>query len=305
MKLLNFSIAILLALSFLVPSSFALDGQNEQRLAFEHLLYISNIDTYPSEVSPGSEAQLSFYIENTGSQFIRDIRIAVSLPDEIAPYKDVTTRKITQMNSGQMEGVTFNIIPLPDVKEGIYKIGLTITYINYVGDERQENETISIMVGSSPSLIAELGSSDIYQGNYLGTIKVKVINDNVGDIKFLKVNLEDSDSYSIIGGAMDYVGDLDSDDFSEVNFKVSLDADLKTVDFPVTLAYKDSLNRDYEQKVTLTYVIPTAGQAGVKASRSWIVFVVIIALGVIYLLYRRRSKNLMKHKKGLSFNTKF
>lgn len=296
----------MIVLSLVFSMASALDLKNQQRLAFEHLLYISDINTVPSDIAPGSEATLSFNVENTGSQFVKDVRIALELPDELAPYRDVTTRKIAQMDSGEIKTVSFRIIPLPEAKEGIYKIGLVLSYLNYVGDERQENETVSLVVGTSPELIVEIKSSDIYQGNLLGNIKLNVINDNVGDIKFLKVTLEESDSYKIIGADMDYIGDLKSDDFSDVSFKVRLDKNSKSVDFPVTLKYKDSLNRDYEQKAVLSYPLPTPAEAGIIKSKSWMfILLVVIIVGAIFMYKRKRNKAFLKHKKALYLGNKF
>ena len=78
MRFIHFSIYLVLALFLLVPLAYSIDLQNEQRLAFEHLLYISGISTEPSDVSPGSQAVLSFNVQNTGSQFVKDIRISFS-----------------------------------------------------------------------------------------------------------------------------------------------------------------------------------------------------------------------------------
>lgn len=279
---------------------------NSQRLSFDHLLYMSNITTSPFEMAPGQEATLSFVVENTGDQFIRDLRVTLGLPSEFAPYKDTDTRKMAQLNAGESQTLSFNIIPLPATEDGVYKLNIITKYLNYVGEEREENNTISLIVGSSPKLLVELTSSEIYKGNSLGNVKIKVINDNPGNIKFLKVQLSNSTAYTVVGSDLDYVGDLNSDDYSDVTFKISLDDDVKTLELPIILSYKDALNKDYNQKENLIFKVPTAAEAGIKKSYSWLyILIIILAIGG-YIAYRRYNKNITKAKKAaVAISSKF
>ena len=162
-----FIILIVLALPLCTAS---IDAEREYRLMFDHLLYVSDISSQPAEIMPGSNGVLSFTITNTGAQYIRDVRINLDLPSELAPYQDITTRKIARMEIGDSANISFNIIALPDSEEGIHEAKLVLQYLNYIGDEREENDTISIVLGSSPKLLAELKSSDIYRGNNLARL---------------------------------------------------------------------------------------------------------------------------------------
>ncbi len=298
--------AILLVLSLSLSLICALDTENVQRLSFNHLLYISNISTSPLEISPGQEANLSFKIENSGGQFIRDVRIDLGLPAEFAPYRDTDRRKIVQMNPDDSQTISFNIISLPATEDGVYKINIIARYVNYVGDEREENNTISLIVGSSPTLLVELISSEIYKGSSMGNVKIKVINDNSGNVKFLKVQLANSTEYSVIGSDLDYVGDLNSDDYSDVSFKISMTDNFKTLELPIILSYKDALNKDYKQLETLIFKVPTAAEAGIKKSYAWLYLVIIIVAVGGYIYYRRYNKKIAKAKKAsLSIASKF
>jgi len=298
-------LAVLLVLS-LSLSLICATTPNVQRLSFDHLLYMNNITTSPFEMAPGQEATLSFNVENTGDQFIRDIRVNLGLPSEFAPYKDTDTRKMAQLNAGESQELSFNIIPLPATEDGVYKLSIITRYLNYVGEEREENNTVSLIVGSSPKLLVELTSSEIYKGNNLGNVKVKVINDNSGNIKFLKVQLANSTAYTVIGSDLDYVGDLNSDDYSDVSFKISLNDNVKVLELPITLSYKDALNKDYIQEEKIAFKVPTASEAGIKKSYSWLyLLIIILAIGG-YIAYRRYNKNMTKMKKAaVAISSKF
>ena len=306
MRQIQSILAILFVISLSWSLISALDTENLYRLSFDHLIYISNLSTSPEQLFPGQEANLSFNIENTGIQFVRDVRINLDLPNEFAPYQDINQRKIVQINPGESQTLSFRLIALPATEDGVYKLNILAKYINYIGDEREENSTISLIVGSSPKLLVELSTSDIYKGNNLGNVKIKVINDNSGNVKFLKVKLNASKDYSLIGSNLDYVGDLNSDDFSDVSFRIDVNDDVKTLALPVILSYKDALNKDYTQEVTLSFKIPTAAEAGIKKSYTGLIFILIIIVIIGYIFYRRHNKNLAKAKKAsaLSFNTR-
>jgi|SRR3989338_4351479 len=302
------ALAFILASFFISADVYGIDQIRLNRLEFGHVLYAENIYTVPAEIYPGANAVLKFDIVNTAQGFIRDVRIGLELPKEIAPYNDITKRKIAEMLSGDIDEVSFNIMVLPDTKEGVYKVPLSLQYINHVGEERTENDTISIVVGTTPKLLVEFKSSDIYEGNELGSIKVKIVNNDVSNIKFLTVQLKSSSDYEIISNDVEYIGDLNSDDFSEVSFRVKVIADSDQVVFPVELKYKDGLNRDYTQEAIVTLNILTAKELGIKTSSTWIIWVVVIIAIVGFIIYKRRSNNLIKQKKATlasNFKTKF
>lgn len=307
MRQLKYTILLLFVLVLSMNLCSALDVERTFRLSFDHLLYMSNISTMPSQIYPGQEAILNFKIENTGNQFIRNVRIDLEMPAEFAPYKDIDKRKIAQMLAGDSENISFSILPLPQTEDGVYKLNIIARYVNYIGDEREENSTIGIFVGSSPKPLVEFSSSDIYQGNSIGNVKLKVINNNVGNVKFLKVDLAESNDYTIIGSNINYIGDLNSDDFSEVTFRINLKKSVKIIDLPVTLYYKDALNKDYTRETKIEFKVPTASEAGIKKSYGGFIFVIIV-LGVIgYIFYKRYNKKILKQKKALmsNFSTKF
>jgi hypothetical protein len=306
LRLLSLFCIALLAVC-LISSADTIDADRVHRLSFNHLLYISDINTNPQQIYPGQQSTLNFKIENTGDQYIKDVRVNIVLPNEIAPYEDITKRKIAYMDVGEIQNISFNLAALPSTEDGIYKLSVNMQYLNWIGDEREENDTISIIVGSSPKLLVELASSDIYRGSLMGTVKVKVINDNPGNVKFLKVKLGESSTYTILGSNMDYIGDLNSDDFSEVSFKLSLKDDSDSIELPVALSYKDALNKDYTQEAKILFNVPTAKEAGITKSYTAVIVIVIIVLAIAYFFYRRRSKNMAKQKKAatFNFNTKF
>ena len=301
--LILFALLLAISLSFsVIAEDITTDRTN--RLAFGYVLYLSEVSTTPAQIAPGADGTINLKLENIADSSLKDIRIELTLPTELAAYQDASRKKIDSLAAGSLTDVSFKIIAIPSADEGVYKVPVNFKYINSIGDEKSENNTLSVSIGSSPQLIGELSSSEIYNGNSLGNIKIKVINNNVGNVKFLKVVLGDSEDYKIIGTNLDYVGDLNSDDFSEVTFKVNINDDKRSIVFPITLNYKDSLNRDYNQQLSINFNVPSAKEAGIKTSSTGTLVFLIILVVVGVIIYRKYFRNTLKHNKRAVFDFK-
>lgn len=299
MKSLLFAVSFGILMLALAPFILGdLSTSNQNRLDFSHVVYITNINT-PNSVAPGSSFNVDFNITNEGNQFVRDVVARIILPSKISSYNDVTNSKVAQLNSGESANLRFRLIVSPDATEGLYNLPLTVDYVNAAGEEREENETLGILVGSIPELFAEVKTAEIYKGNEVGKITVTIANNGVGNIKFLTAEINDSPNYEILNTRKIYVGDLNSDDTQGVDFKIQVKRGLSKVSIPVILTYKDALNKDYYKEVSPVLYIVTASELGIKKSNTGIIFFVIIVLGVAgWIIYKKYFK-----KKKFSFKT--
>jgi LPXTG-motif cell wall-anchored protein len=289
-------LASLLALSF-ISTVVALDVDRAQKLAFGHVLYVNNLTTIPEELTPGQPGRLEFVIENIATESLKDLRIELELPAELAPYKGLSQFKIAEMISGETRNVSFNLIPLPTADEGVYRVNIVTDYINYIGEERQDNQTISIIVASKPKIFAEIRSTEIYRGNSIGIVRIKVVNNNVANLKFVTAELKPTNDFEIIGPSKDYIGDLNSDDFSEVSFKIKSKANDEVI-LPLSLTYKNAMNQDFSETINLTMKIFSANELGVKSSNPWVV-ILILGLVVLGIWYYKKRKRMLNEKKKL------
>lgn len=298
---LVFFMFMILSLSFVyADNTLTIDNQN--RLEFNHILYITNLTTSPENIAPGQNFSLSFVLTNKGSQFARDIVTQLTLPSEITTFKDTSSSKIIQLNPDEFVKLNFNLIARPDTAEGIYNLPIAITYVNYVGEERFENETLGISIGSIPNPLMSIKTSDIYQGNDIGKITLNVINGNLANMKFVTVTLLNSNDFTIIGPNLAYIGDLNSDDTQSVDFRIKVKDDLTSANVPVILSYKDALNHDYVLQENLTLNISTAKELGIAKSNYGWIFAIVIVLGIVgYYYYQKKKKEqLAKAKLALS-----
>jgi len=262
----------------------------EHRLDFGHVLVISNISTSPETLVPGEPSILKMIVENTGSQFVNDIVITFNSTDEVALINDISQKKIPRLDPGESEEINFNIIILPDTAEGVYKPDIIADYVNHIGEERQDSGEIGLVVSATPAVFAKIDSTGIYKGSRIGVVTVKFVNNGLGNVKFLKAEMLESKDYEIISSNIEYIGDLDSDDFESVDFKIKLNKE-KNVNLLLKADYQDSLNNEFSKEFKLPFKVRTAKELGIKTNGTSTIMVVIIILAIAgYFVYKRYKK---------------
>jgi hypothetical protein len=296
-KYLFLTIATLTVMLLIIDNFQAvLDTTRQNRLEFGHVLMVNSIYSDPVEISPGSVAKIKGTVENTGTSFIQDLRIKLTLPNEIAFYNDVSEKRIARMDSLKTDSFEFNVIVLPSTSEGIYKGSLTIDYINRVGEERQDTYSVGFIVKSTPKMYAKIEETELYQGNNVGKFTITIVNNNEANVKFLSVELQESENYKIISSNNEYIGDLDSDDFGSASYKLKVDNNLKEVKLPIKLIYKDSLNKDYSEDFILNLELMSPEEIGKSKNNSYLFIIIIIIILIVIFIYHRKYKK-SKHKK--------
>ncbi|MAG01919.1 hypothetical protein CMI42_01145 [Candidatus Pacearchaeota archaeon] len=301
MKYLVFLFVMLL----MVGTVFAVYIEDDNKLATENSLRIRKINMNPENLVPGEDALLNVELENGGELFVDNIRVKLALPSTIGFYKDVNKVKISRLDSGESKNLSFRILASPSAKEGIYEGYLNIDYVtnfgsefSNVGDDQEDNYTLGIIIKSSPVIFVQLENSELYRGNYIGSISIKFVNNGLADIKFLTVELEGTKDYEIISGMKKYIGDLDSDDFDSVDFRLNVKSKKSQVKLPLKISYKDSLNEDYEEKIDLNLELRSSSELGIKNGyQNYVVLGIAIVAIAGYLIYKKLKRK--HHHKSL------
>jgi hypothetical protein len=292
-----FIITLIMCMFFVsLVLSQGIDTKKQNRFDFGHPVNINDLHTDPKEITPGSPSKLNMVIENSAAQIISDIVVQLTLPDEVGFFNDVSRKKITNLVAGESHEINYDILALPNSAEGVYNAELNIEYVNRVGEERQDNNTISIIVKSAPKIYAQVESTEIYTGNKVGDVTIKLVNNNIADIKFLSVEIMESDNYDIISSKREYVGDLDSDDFESVSFRIKGKGFTKNYNIPLELTFKDSLNNDFTQKEEVNLIIRSASDLGIESSNIRNYLIIIVILVIAYFLWRRYKKKKKNNK---------
>jgi uncharacterized membrane protein len=286
----NIGVMTCLIALFLICSVSALYVSDNNDAKFGHVITVRSVEM--AELSPGEIGLLNITLKNNGDKGVSDIEIRLRLPQEFEFYSDVSKIKISDLDSGLEKKISYRIVALPNAKEGIYKANLTVDYIsNYgvnfinVGQAQQDIFDFGIVIKSEPSIFAIIEDSDIYSGNGAGDVSIKFINNGTTDIKFLTVNLKESKDYQIINDLVNYVGDLDSDDYQSVSYTLKLNSEASEILLPIEVNYKDSLNRAYTKDFYLKLKIRSKAEVGKTNNNMYIGLIVGIIILIIIIVY--------------------
>ena len=207
-------------------------------------------------------------------------------------YVDQNNKFISINNSKK---VIFNLIALPGSTEGVYMVNVTVDYVNHIGEERQDSYNSGIVIKSKPKMYVQIEEADVYKGKNTGEITVKFVNNDVADIKFLTAELMESEKYTILSPKRVYVGDLDSDDFESIDYRIKVKKKSGEILIPLKIEYKDSMNNPITGEVSAVLTMYNGGDIGKttsNTSRNIIIFLIVVGGG--YWFYKRWKKKRKK-----------
>jgi len=294
MKKFIFVIFVMFFIS-LVSAAYIEDNRTVNNM--DHAIRIQEIVSVPDYIAPGEAAIIRIEIKNSAKLHLDDVRIKLALPADFSFLDDVNQVKISRLESEESKNISFNIISSPSISEGIYAASLVMDYVSYlgvnyanVGEDKQDNYTFGLIVKGTPEIFAQIEKSEVYRGKDIGVVTIKFVNNGVGNAKFLTVELLDSENYEIISSNKDYIGDLDSDDFESVDFRIKLNKE-KTTELLLKIDYRNSLNEDYSKEFKLPLEIRDAKELGIKTNGTSTVIIVIIVIAIIgYFVYKKYKK---------------
>ena len=198
------------------------------------------------------------------------------------------------MDGGAKADFLYKISALPDSESGIYKVPVIIDYINKIGEVVEENVTISLLIGDAPDLMVSASSSDIYNGKDTGTINIKIVNKGLTDLKFMSIELEGTEEFSLSSSNQEYIGDVDSDDFETAEFIVKIPDRRSKIMLPINLEYRDANNKEFTESRNIQLNIPDkADLNGRSSSSTWIIIIILIVVGFfVYRWWKKKKKRI-------------
>lgn len=267
------------------------------------ILDFYEINTDPEIIEPGKSAMLKVNFINLADSFLKDLKIKLDLTGlPFAPIGSTNEKVLKLIGSNEKSSLTFELMAEADADNKVYKIPLKAEYVDNIGTQYSRNHTIGVIVGKEPELTVIIEDTDVYASGSHGEISVKFVNRGVADIKFLNVNLKQSDDFSILPPAEYYVGNIDSDDYESADFKIFVKKTGKTqINVPLTITYRDANNNEYEVNKALPLKLFDAkeskqfGLSNSNGKAGIVIVIVIVVVGLfIYLRIRKKKKNKKK-----------
>ena len=274
----------------------------------------TRITSIPEKIPQGEVATVNVEITNPDTAAIRDITVKFELPNELIPLGSTTERKINKLLAGKTSVVSFDIMAAPNAEAHAYKTPLVITFADETGAITTKNESVGLLVGSEDSYALNVDESSAFTANTKGTFVLSVANTGPNELKFVTVNIEPSNDYTIVSNSKVYLGNLDPDDFETSEFTVITHvqkqgsncwipfkcASPNTMNLNIALDYRNSYNQPITEKRTVSVPIYTSSeikQYGLAPTSSFglvtIIFLVILLI-YLYLSYKhwRKEKHL-------------
>ncbi|NQU98200.1 hypothetical protein HQ533_01930 [Candidatus Woesearchaeota archaeon] len=258
------------------------------------VLSIEEISTEPAEMAPGSSGTIKLVLKNMAYSTLSDIKVKIDLASSslpFAPYNSASEKNIYQLKPGSTHEFNFDIIAFPDATAQIYKVPVNITYYDNIGTAYSKDDLIGVVVNSEPDIKVVVDSTTLLAEKRIGDIVLKIVNKGLNDVKLMNMKLSDSEDLEILSSSNEeYIGNLDSDDFETVDFRILFKGE-DTVEIPLELDYMDNNNNYYKEDLTLKLKVHSAEKLGTSNGKGGIYFVVIVVVAVVaFIIYRRRKK---------------
>jgi hypothetical protein len=283
-------------------------------------LAIVSVSSNPEKIKPGDETEVKVMVRNMADSILKDVTLKIDLTysdiidslvtttatDKLmafnilpfAPIGSATEQKIYSLKPGEEHEFVYKIITYSDAESRIYKIPVEITYFDELGTEYIKKDIMGLIVGTKPDLSYIVDQSELYVGNRLGTVTIRFINKGFSDVKFLDVKMECTDDFEVLSAKEVYVGNVDSDDYETVDFKLYLkngvSKEERTIVLPVKVEYRDTNNNLYHEDLELEMRVLSSEKLGMKKSNFGIIIFIFLVFSLIGIFLYRRSKNKKK-----------
>ena len=250
-------------------------------------LNIKEIKTQPETISPGKESSLLFTLENLADSAMKDVKITLNLSGvDIAPSGEIAEKNLRMIDSGGTADLMFKIKALPSSSGGIYKVPFALAYTDYYGTSYSQGGLIAIEVSSKPQLILSIDSFTISKSNRVGEIDIQITNAGLTDLKYMSVEIKDSENYKILSKNVVYIGDIDSDDFGTATFKIYAKTG-NDFSIPLKLSFRDAINNDYSEDVDVNFKMLSGSELGKKSPAGSIITAAIVVFVLLMIFIRR------------------
>ncbi|MFA5176010.1 MAG: hypothetical protein WC413_01995 [Candidatus Nanoarchaeia archaeon] len=263
--------------------------------AIETTLVVDKVEQ--EQFSSGNTGKLTLHLKNEASFSLKDVVISLSLTGiPFAPSESIAQKSVDTITSFGSEDIVFDLITMPEAEAGIYKIPIVITYYDEFGKMYNESNFITIIVSATPYLDISTEKNELIQ-NTKSTITIKLVNRGLTKLKFLNINLLDSNDFKTLSTKTIYIGDLNIDDYDTIKFDL-IPAKSGNMKIPLLISYKDSNNKDYTQVINYdasVYSVKEAKQAGLISGSlfGYIIPIIVILAGIF--IYRKYRKGKKKH----------
>jgi hypothetical protein len=262
------------------------------------ILEVTEVSTVPEKIVPGVSTVLKLKLENLGYSFVKDVSVELDLQDTKISVLDGNSKKIIPKIDGKsIDEVSFVIIAESDSDIKVHKIPLKLNFKDNLNNLYEQDSSFGVKLESELDYLISVDSSDIKTFGETGEIDIRISNPSVANMRYLQVELVESEQYKILSSPKIYIGNVESDDFETLNYKIHVydkNTD-KDVFMRLKLNYKDDYNGNFisEEDVYLPlYSVAEMKKYGIIPEQNYfgtIFFLLIIVLIIGYFIYKKKK----------------
>lgn len=236
------------SLKFIVTSSIVVEDTVDILVGGSNVGLVTKSFSIDS-VAPGSSSKLIIEFENLNNNNLKDVIVSLNLDsveDKVFSLASGSNeRVITRINSRATSSVEFDLIASPDASSKPYLIPITIKYTDDLGVLYTKNIIGSVRIFSEPVLSLSLDSQESFSKGK-SKFTFAIANPGTSSIKGTMVEVVGTENYNVLSGLVQYVGDLNPDDFQTIQSDIFVKSEsLSSVKLKVT--YLDSYNNKVEK----------------------------------------------------------
>ena len=254
----------------------------------------------PSPAEPGKYVTVWITAQNVGNKDVKNSWLVVEPTYPFSLDPGVSGAEFIKLiPAGREELVEYDLRVDTQALEGSYNLKFKLCYDEACKEEIRKSEIeISVRTGGKPKLEVGLEDSILFMPGVRGDVTINAVNRGELGIKYLIVELMDSEDFEIISPSRVYIGELDSDDFETEDFNLYIKpTTVGEIEIPVKLEYSDENEKEYsgvENVMIKVYSMEEATQMGLvtqNGSARYLVLIAIVVLGGIFWYRRRKKKN--------------
>jgi len=263
----------------------------------DSLVMVEKVFPETNELRPGERSSINVVVKNTASTLVRDVTVELSLGNSpIYTIGETNKKRISRIDAGEEKTLNYRVVVDPISSPGVYPLTINITYYDNTGEKHSLTYESGVIVSEEPKLTLVEDVNGFLVDGKAQTIGLKFVNNGNIDLKYVSVEIGESEGYSLLSPSLLYVGNIDSDDFERADIEVYIDKEVKEIEVPVHINYRDSLNREYDINKTLSFKVYSPSELSekglVEKGSGWKYLFIAVVLVLAYAGYRklRRKK---------------
>jgi hypothetical protein len=219
-----------------------------------------------TSIRPGDEFEISLKVECSGAEAY-DVLVSASFGTMgyISPLSP-TTISLGDLGAGETSDVTYSLLASGDISAGQYPLIATITYTDSKGIAKNFLETLTIMIDGlikfelldNPPISVKPGETS--------EIEADLLLVGTESIKFVSIEMEENTVFKQVDGSEEYIGAVDPDSPIpfDIDFKISENAEPGKYYMNLNLQYRDHLNKEHEEEMSLDVSVIAGSNAEVQ-----------------------------------------